>query len=231
MSTAWWYWWRISPRGPRTDGQARMQGSAGAAVELVALPHLERRVEGHRPAGRVVVVGLRAAQLVDHPRGWALRSSGTPLNSLFSLTDPSGPPSPLAPLSETTTTRVLSRWPGLLQVVKQPPDVVVSVRQEPGVHLGHPGSTGASRPRTGSPTAWCSPAEGMACPPGPVRSAGVPIGLSGGSSVSPRDDAHLLARGPASARASPRSPCRTSLRTARSSPAEHGVGRALAPGA
>ncbi len=34
-----------------------------------------------------------------------------PLNILFSLTEPSGPPSPLAPLSETTITRVFSRWP------------------------------------------------------------------------------------------------------------------------
>jgi hypothetical protein len=38
----------------------------GAAVELVALPHLERRVEGHRPAVGVVVVGLRATELVEH---------------------------------------------------------------------------------------------------------------------------------------------------------------------
>ena len=29
--------------------------------------------------------------------------------------------------------------PGVLQVLKQPPDVMVGVRQEPRVHLGHPG--------------------------------------------------------------------------------------------
>ena len=34
-----------------------------------------------------------------------------PLNSRFSLTDPLGPPSPLAPLSDTSMTRVFSRWP------------------------------------------------------------------------------------------------------------------------
>ena len=34
-----------------------------------------------------------------------------PLNSRFSLTDPFGPPSPLAPLSETRITSVFSRWP------------------------------------------------------------------------------------------------------------------------
>ena len=38
-------------------------------------------------------------------------SSGIPLANLFSLTDPFGPPSPLAPLSETTITIVFSRWP------------------------------------------------------------------------------------------------------------------------
>ena len=38
-------------------------------------------------------------------------SSGMPLANLFSLTEPLGPPSPLAPLSETTTTIVFSRWP------------------------------------------------------------------------------------------------------------------------
>ena len=38
-------------------------------------------------------------------------SSGMPLNSLFSFTDPFGPPSPLAPLSETRMTMVLSRCP------------------------------------------------------------------------------------------------------------------------
>ena len=46
---------------PRDDARV-----ARAAVELVALPHLERRVERHRPAVRVVVVRLRPAELVDH---------------------------------------------------------------------------------------------------------------------------------------------------------------------
>ena len=36
-------------------------------------------------------------------------SSGTPLKNLFSLTDPFGPPSAEAPLSETTITSVFSR--------------------------------------------------------------------------------------------------------------------------
>ncbi len=38
-------------------------------------------------------------------------SSGMPLANFISLTDPFGPPSPLAPLSETRMTSVLSRCP------------------------------------------------------------------------------------------------------------------------
>src|SRR5262249_56718807 len=47
--------------GPGDDARV-----GGSTVELVAFPHLERGVEGHRPPGRVVVVGFRPAQLVDH---------------------------------------------------------------------------------------------------------------------------------------------------------------------
>ena len=38
-------------------------------------------------------------------------SSGMPLANIISLTDPFGPPSPLAPLSDTTMTMVFSRCP------------------------------------------------------------------------------------------------------------------------
>ena len=38
-------------------------------------------------------------------------SSGTPLKNLFSFSDPFGPPSPLAPLSDTRMTIVFSRSP------------------------------------------------------------------------------------------------------------------------
>ena len=52
---------RPSRSGPGDDARV-----GGAAVELVPLPHLERRVERHRPAVRVVVVGPRPAELVQH---------------------------------------------------------------------------------------------------------------------------------------------------------------------
>ena len=58
--------------------------------------------------------------------------------NFISLTEPFGPPSPLAPLSDTRiTTRVLALV-DLVEEVEQPADVVVGVRQEAGVDLGHP---------------------------------------------------------------------------------------------
>src|SRR3954452_14982416 len=87
---------------PRDDA-----GVTYPAFELVALPHLERRVERHSPAGRIVVVGAWAAEFIDQ-RQILLGSSGMPLKNLFSFTEPSGPPSPDAPLSETTITTVFS---------------------------------------------------------------------------------------------------------------------------
>ena len=65
-------------------------------------------------------------------------SSGIPLANLFSLTDPFGPPSPLAPLSDTRIDHRVLALAGLLQVVQQPPDLRVGVREEAGVDLGHP---------------------------------------------------------------------------------------------
>jgi len=66
-------------------------------------------------------------------------SSGMPFANFISLTDPSGPPSPLAPLSDTTITIVFSRCPDSSRVIQQPPDVVVGVRQETPRTPRHPG--------------------------------------------------------------------------------------------
>ena len=64
-------------------------------------------------------------------------SSGMPLANFISLTEPLGPPSPLAPLSETSDHERVLALAGLLEEVEQPPDVVVGVGQEAGVDLGH----------------------------------------------------------------------------------------------
>ena len=80
----------------------------GPAVELVALPHLERGVEGHGPPGRVVVVGAGSAQLVD--LGQVLgQVIGDAVGELHLVDRAVGAALAAdAPLSETTTIMVLS---------------------------------------------------------------------------------------------------------------------------
>ncbi len=108
----------------------------GSAVELVALPHLERRVEGHRPTVRVMVVGLRAAEIVEE-REVVLDRVGDPVEELH-LVD--------RPVRATFTRGAVVRdehdqrvvpIAELLEIPEQPPDLIVGVREEPGVDLGH----------------------------------------------------------------------------------------------
>ena len=58
--------------------------------------------------------------------------------NLFSLTEPFGPPSPLAPLSDTSDDQRVVELVDRLEVVQHPADLRVGVREEAGVHLGHP---------------------------------------------------------------------------------------------
>ena len=160
-SMAWWYCSRSSPPAadplrPRDDARVR-----GAAVELVALPHLERRVERHRPAVRVVVVGLRAAELVEHRQVLSM-SSGMPLENLFSLTDPFGAALTAgAVVGDQDHQRVLA-LAGLLEVVQQPPDLRVDMREEAGVDLGHAAEQPLLLGRQRVPRARLRPAPGTA---------------------------------------------------------------------
>ena len=62
----------------------------------------------------VVVERLDAAQLVDHLE-IVLSDSATLLKKHISLSEPTGPPSALAPLSEMTMISVLSSLAGLFQ--------------------------------------------------------------------------------------------------------------------
>ena len=59
------------------------------------------------------------------------------MKKLFSLTEPLGPPSPDAPLSEINTMSVLSSSTGLLEVVDQAAGLVVGIGAVTGIHLGH----------------------------------------------------------------------------------------------
>ncbi len=136
-SIAWWYWSRISPLRldpgrPRDDARV-----ARAAVELVALPHLERRVERHRPAVRVVVVRPRAAELVDQ-RQVRLDRVGDAVRELH-LVDRAvrAALARRAVVGDEDHDRVLPPAE-LLEEAEQPSDLVVGVGEEARVHLGHP---------------------------------------------------------------------------------------------
>ena len=140
MSIAWWYWCRSSPRpacrggrGPGDDARV-----SGAAVELVPLPHLERRVERHRPPVRVMVVGLRPAQLVEHGQV-RLHVIGDAVGEQHLVDRPVRAALAAGAVVGHHDDQGVLPLPGFLQVVQQPADVIVGVGQEPGVHLGHPG--------------------------------------------------------------------------------------------
>ena len=59
------------------------------------------------------------------------------MKNRFSLTEPCGPPSALAPLSLTTMISVFVELPDLLEEGDQPADVVVGVLEEAGEDLHH----------------------------------------------------------------------------------------------
>src|SRR3954452_18515668 len=121
----------VDPRRPRDDARVR-----AAAVVLVALPHLERRVERHRPAVGIVVVGLRAAEVVDlgEVLGEVVRDAVGDLvlvDRAVGATLAAGPV-----VGDDDDHRVLA-LAGLLEVIQQPADLRVGVGEEPGVDLGH----------------------------------------------------------------------------------------------
>ena len=169
----------LRPGRPRDDARV-----ARAAVELVALPHLERRVERHRPAVRVVVVRLRAAELVDHAPGSARGRRGRRWRTSSRSPSRSGPPSPLAPLSETTTMIVFSSC------------VVLPRGSRAGARCGgrraprNPAYTSAIRANSRFSSSFSeshgrvTSSIGNGLPSGPRARLGRPIGLIGGSSVS-----------------------------------------------
>ena len=123
---------RLHPFRPRDDARV-----GRAAVELVALPHLERRVERHRPAVGVVVVGLGAAELVEQ-REVLLHRVRDAVGDVVLVHRPvRAALSARAVVGDQQDQRVLALL-GLLQIVQQPPDLVIGVRHEPGINLRHP---------------------------------------------------------------------------------------------
>ncbi len=135
-------------RGPRDDARV-----AGTTVERVPLPHLERGVERHRPAVRVVVVGSRAPQFIQLRQvlGQVVRHTVGD----FVLVDRAVGAALTAGsvVCDQHDQGVVELF-GVGEVVEQAADLVVAMRQESGVHLGHPGEepllvSGESVPRPG----------------------------------------------------------------------------------
>ena len=82
--------------GPMDDAQIRC-----AATGDFALPAAERRIGGVRPAPRIMRIGASDRPSWACASGSASTVSGTLLKNRFSLNEPFGPPSALAPLSDT----------------------------------------------------------------------------------------------------------------------------------
>ena len=121
---------------PGRPGDDQRVGGA-ALVVRVALPQLEGRIEGPGPAGRVVVVGSRAAELVEVLEV-LLHRVGQAVEELV-LVD--GPVRPAlaggAVVGDEHDDRVVD-LAAVLEVVEQASQLVVGVAEEACVDLGHP---------------------------------------------------------------------------------------------
>ena len=213
----------LHPGRPRDDARV-----GRAAVELVALPHLEGRVEGHRPPVGVVVVGLRAAELVEH-REVGVDVVGDAVHEQHLVDRPVRAALAAGPVVGDDDDHGVLALAGLLEVVEQPPDLRVGVRQEARRRPRPSARTGASRrPRACPRAGWCRPAR-TAGPRGRCGSAG----CRSGSSAAARCSAGRCpsrSAGPGWSRASPRSPRRSGRRTSRSTPWGRGAARGRRPG-
>jgi hypothetical protein len=109
---------------------------ADAALVDVALEHPVRRGERGRPAGRVVVVGVRAAEPVDH--GQVLLEVVGVATEDLALVDRAvrRALARRAVVGAVEDDRVVE-LPGLLEVVDDAAHLGVGVLGEPGVDLGH----------------------------------------------------------------------------------------------
>ena len=109
-----------------------------AALVDLALPAPERRVAGHRPAPRVVVVQRRARRARRCGRAAPCARRRRRSSRRTSLIEPCAPPSALAPLSETSTTSCRRGRRSARGTSSTRPICVVGVREERGEALHEP---------------------------------------------------------------------------------------------
>ncbi len=98
----------------------------------VLLVAAQRRVGRHRPAVREVACACPARRCRRSARSFSAIGSGRKLYGPIALTKPSGPPSWLAPLSDSTRTSVSSRMPAVVEERDQPRQMLVGVVEHAG---------------------------------------------------------------------------------------------------
>ena len=124
---------RLDPGRPGDDERVR-----GAAAVGLALPAPERRVAGPRPAPRIVVEVLRAADLVDDRQALLERLLGV-VEELRLVRRPGRAAlGARAVVGDDHDDRVVE-LALLAQEVEQPAEVMVGVAEEAREHLHHPG--------------------------------------------------------------------------------------------
>ena len=112
--------------------------AVAALVAGEALPVRERRVEGPGPAGVVVVVGRRPAELVDALQVLLDRVGDVVEELVLVEGAVRAALAARAVVGDDHDDRVVE-LARLLEVVEEPPDLVVGVGDEAGVDLGHAG--------------------------------------------------------------------------------------------
>ena len=128
----------LAARGDVAGPGDQQRVGHAALVAGEPLPVREGRVERPRPAGGVVGIGVGPAELVDAGQV-GLDGVGDVVEELVLVERAVGAALAAGPVVGGDDDDGVLQLPGLLQVVEQPPDLVVGVGDEPGVVLGHAG--------------------------------------------------------------------------------------------
>ena len=147
----------LDPCRPRDDHRI----GRATLIARVALPHLERRVEGPGPAGRVMVVRLRRSQFVEVLECF-LDRVGQPVEQLILVHRPVRTTFARGAVIGNENYQGVVELAGLLEVVEHASKLVVGVAKEACVDLRHPREEAASlsaRPTCHRPCAgpWWPP--------------------------------------------------------------------------
>ncbi len=138
ISMAWVYCVRTSPLALMPFGQVNDEGIADTAAVGLALPAPEGGIASPGPAPGVMVEGIGSAQFVDLFQVLFQRF-GDIVEEQVLIDEPVGPPSELAPLSESTMIRVFSNSSMLFKKSSRRPIWWSVCSKETGKDLHHAG--------------------------------------------------------------------------------------------